>query len=207
VLCMANILDGLTGSPLMHTEELLALSAEHGFPFFLSWGLIFRGRSLIALGQAREGLALLIQGLAQVRQTGTVICKPNLLTWLAEAHAILGQSTEARTYLAETAQFVETTEERLYEAELLYRVPGDLLNAAGNQAAAEQHYRQAIAVSERQSAKLFQLRASISLAQLWRDQGRRAEARDLLVPIYGWFTEGFDAPDLKKTKALLDELA
>ena len=73
--------------------------------------------------------------------------------------------------------------------------------------AAERHYRQAIAVAERQSAKLFQLRASISLARLWRDQGKRAEARDLLDPIYNWFTEGFDAPDLKDAKALLDELA
>ena len=86
-------------------------------------------------------------------------------------------------------------------------MPGDLLNAAGNQPGAEQHYRQAIAVAERQSAKLFQLRASTSLARLWRDQGKRAEARDLLGPIYSWFTEGFDAPDLKDAKALLDELA
>ena len=84
---------------------------------------------------------------------------------------------------------------------------GDLLNAAGDQSGAEQHYRQAIAVAERQSAKLFQLRASTSLARLWRDQGKRAEARDLLGPIYNWFTEGFDAPDLKDAKALLDELA
>ena len=89
----------------------------------------------------------------------------------------------------------------------MYRVPGDLLNAAGDQSGAEQHYRQAIAVAERQSAKLFQLRASVSLAQLWRDQGKRAEARDLLGPIYSSFTEGFDAADLKDAKALLDELA
>ena len=86
-------------------------------------------------------------------------------------------------------------------------MPGDLLNAAGDQSGAERHYRQAIAVAERQSAKLFQLRASTSLARLWRDQGKRAEARDLLGPIYNWFTEGFDAPDLKDAKALLDELA
>jgi predicted ATPase len=86
-------------------------------------------------------------------------------------------------------------------------VPGDLLNAAGDQSGAERHYRQAIAVAERQSAKLFQLRASASLARLWRDQGKRAEARDLLGPIYRWFTEGFDAPDLKEAKTLLDELA
>jgi predicted ATPase len=71
----------------------------------------------------------------------------------------------------------------------------------------EQHYRKALAVAERQSAKLLQLRASISLARLWRDQGKGAEGRDLLHPIYNWFTEGFDASDLKDAKALLDELA
>ena len=86
-------------------------------------------------------------------------------------------------------------------------MPGDLLNAAGDRPEPSEHYRQAIAVAERQSARLFQLRASTSLARLWRDQGKRAEARDLLGPIYNWFTEGFDAPDLKDAKALLDELA
>jgi predicted ATPase len=95
----------------------------------------------------------------------------------------------------------------IYEAEVLYEVPGDLLNAAGDRSEAERHYRQAIAVAERQSAKLLQLRASTSLARLWHDQGRQAEAQDLLAPIYGWFTEGFDVPVLTEAKALLDELA
>jgi len=89
---------------------------------------------------------------------------------------------------------------------LLYRVPGDLLNTAGDQSGTERHYRQAIVVAERQNAKLLQLRASTSLARLWRDQGRRAEAHDLLAPIYGWFTEGFDTPVLKDAKSLLVEL-
>jgi len=129
-----------------------------------------------------------------------------LFTWLAEVYAMLGQSTEQQNCLAEAAQIVKATGERFLEAELLHRVPGDLLNAAGDQSAAERHYRQAIAVAERQSAKLFQLRASTSLARLWRDQGRCAEARDLLAPIYAWFTEGFDAPDLKEARALLDKL-
>ena len=86
-------------------------------------------------------------------------------------------------------------------------MPGDLLNAAGDPLGAERHYHRAIAVAERQGAKLFQLKATISMARLWRDQGKQAEARDLLGPIYDWFTEGFDAPDLKDAKALLDELA
>jgi len=80
------------------------------------------------------------------------------------------------------------------------------LNATGDQAAAEQSYRQALAVAQRQSAKLFELRAATSLGRLWRDQGKRAEARDLLAPIYGWFTEGFDTPVLEDAKALLGQL-
>ena len=167
---------------------------------------MLRGRSLIAVGQAQEGLALLTQGLAELQSTGSRYKYGERFTWFAEAHALLGQPAEALNCLAEAARIVEATDERLYEAELLHRVPGDLLNAAGDQPGAERYYRQAIAVAERQSAKLFQLRASTSLARLWRDQGNRAEARELLGPIYDWFTEGFDAPDLRDAKALLDEL-
>jgi tetratricopeptide (TPR) repeat protein len=207
VLCMANWLDWLTGSPDEHTEESLALTTEHGFPFYVGWALAFRGQSLVAGPRAQEGLTLVNQGLAELLATGSLICRPMLLTWRAQAHALLGQSAEAQSCLAEASQLVETTDERVSEAELLYRVPGDLLNAAGDRSGAEQHYRQAIAVAERQSAKLLQLKASSSLARLWRDQGKRAEARDLLRPMYSWFTEGFDAPDLKDAKALLNELA
>ena len=88
----------------------------------------------------------------------------------------------------------------------MHRLRGDLLNAIGDVADAERSYQQAIAVAKRQSAKIFELRASTSLARLWRDQGKRAEARDLLAPIYGWFTEGFDTPALREAEALLDEL-
>jgi predicted ATPase len=130
-----------------------------------------------------------------------------LLTWLAETHGMVGQPDEALDCLAEAARIVETTEERVSEAEWLHRVPGDLLQATGDGSGAERHYRQAVAVAERQSAKLLQLRASTSLARLWRDQGKRAQAHDLLGPIYQWFTEGFDAPVLKDARALLDELA
>jgi tetratricopeptide (TPR) repeat protein len=177
MLFFANWLDWLTGSPdEKYMEESPALTTEHGFQFYLGFALAFRGRSLIALGQGQEGLALVTLGLAKLRSTGAVVSTPMLFTWLAEAYATLGQPTEARNCLAEAARIVENTEERVSEAELLHRVPGDLLNAAGDRSGAEQHYRQAIAIAERQSAKLFQLRASASLARLWRDQGKRAEA-------------------------------
>jgi tetratricopeptide (TPR) repeat protein len=207
VLIYACGLDHATGSPLIHTEELLALATEQKFPQWLGWALAFRGRALTALGQAQEASALLTQALAQLRTIGAVTGLPRLLASLAHVSATLGQPAEAWRYLAEAAQMVEATDERVYEAEVLYRVPGDLLNAAGDRFGAEQHYHQAIVIAERQSAKLFQLRASTRLARLWRDQGRRTEARDLLVPIYNWFSEGFDAPVLEEAKALLDELA
>ena len=108
--------------------------------------------------------------------------------------------------LAEAAQIIDMTDERCEQAEL-HRVRGDLLNAIGDRVAAEQNYHQALSVARPQSAKVFELRAATSLARFWHDEGKRAEARDLLAPVYGWFTEGFDTPDLIEAKALLEELA
>jgi class 3 adenylate cyclase/tetratricopeptide (TPR) repeat protein len=207
VLGFANMLDHLTGSRLIYVEEMLALATEQKFPEWFGWALVYRGLALATLGQAQEALALLTQGIGQLRAIGMVASLPWLLARLANVTAMLGRSADAWTYLAEAARIVEATDARMYEAEVLHRIPGDLLAAAGDQSGAEGHYRQAIAVAERQSAKLDQLRAATSLARLWRDQGKRAEARDLLASIYGWFTEGFDAPVLKEAKALLDELA
>ena len=197
VLHHANWIDWITSSPMSHVDEFEVLTTEHGFTFYLGWALAWRGKSLLLRGQAQEGLASVLQGLTKLRATGSVSSEPRMLTWLAEAHAMLGQSAEERDCLAAAARMIEATDERDSEAELLHRVPGDLLKAEGDRAGAERHYRQAIAVAERQGAKLLQLKASVSLARLWRDQGKRADARDLLAPIYGWFTEGFDAPDLK----------
>jgi len=207
MLIYATALDHETGSPLTYVEELLALTTERKLPQWLGWALAWRGTALAMSGQAQEAFALLSQALAQLRATGTMQCLPVLFAWLAYVSAMLGRPAEAWNYLAEAAQIVEASDERVFETEVLYQASGDLLNVTGDRSGAEQRYHQAIAVAERQSAKLPQLRASISLARLWRDQGRHAEARDLLAPIYGWFTEGFDAPILKQAKALLDELA
>ncbi|MFL5283388.1 MAG: AAA family ATPase [Rhodopila sp.] len=208
-LNLATRFDWLTGSPMEHLDELLALSSKHGFRYYRGWALVFRGQSLTTPQQADEGLTLLRQGLAELRMAdgGGSANMPIVFTCLAEAYAMLRQPAEVQNCLAEAARFFETTDERLLEAEVRYRMPGNLLASAGDLSAAEQHFHQAIAVAERQSARLFQLRASVSLARLWRDQGKRVEARDLLTPIYGWFTEGFDTPVLKEAKALLDELA
>src|SRR5258708_37117830 len=123
----------------------------------------------------------------------------------AEEFAIAGQVEESLALLDDTLEIVARTGERLLAAEL-NRHKGQLLLRQGHSEAAEELYRRALSIAVEQEAKLWELRASVSLARLRRDQGRRAEARDLLAPVYGCFTEGFDTPDLKDAKALLDEL-
>jgi len=147
-----------------------------------------------------------MEGLSVIRATGELDSVPWVLILLAEAHAKLKQPAEGLHYLAEAARLMEMSDERRAEAEL-HRLRGDLLSATSDQAAAEENYRRALTVARRQSAKTFELRAATSLARLWRNRGKRSEARDLLAPIYGWFTEGFDTPVLKEAKTLLDELA
>src|SRR6516162_2539096 len=155
-------------------------------PLFLDWAIASRGWGLVTLGQAREGLALLTQGLTAVRATGAVTGTPRLYIWLAGAHALLGQVVEGLNCLAEAAQIIETTGERHNEAEL-HRLRGNLLYAMGNRSAAEESYHQALAVAKRQSAKLWQLLSATSLARLWRDQGKGTQAGELLAPVYDWF--------------------
>jgi len=126
--------------------------------------------------------------------------------WLAEACGMLGQVVEGLDHLAQAAEIIETKEERALEAEV-HRLRGNLLRATGDRSAAEQSYHWALAIAKRQSANLWELLAAVSLARLWQDEGKRAEARELLAPIHDWFTEGFDTPALQDAKALLGELA
>jgi predicted ATPase len=116
------------------------------------------------------------------------------------------RTVEGENSFVEAAQIIEMTDERHFEAEL-HRLRGDLLVATNDRAAAERNYGQVLDVAKRQGAKLWELRAATSLGRLWRDQGKRTEARDLLAPVYGWFTDGFNTPVLKEAKALLDALA
>ena len=131
---------------------------------------------------------------------------PFFVALQAAAYEMAGQIEEGLTLLEEALQIVERTGERWLEAEL-HRQKGELLLRQGHSEAAEELYCKALDIAREQEAKLWELRAAASLARLRRDQGRRTEARELLAPVYGWFTEGFDTPDLKEAKALLDELA
>jgi len=189
-----------------YAEQAGTLSIEHGFPHWQGWACIHHGWSLAALQQAEEGLILLEMGLSFLRATGSVAQTPLALGCLAVAYAKLGRPMEGLNYLTEAALIIETTDELCEQAEL-YRLRGDLLNAIGDGATAEQNYHQALSVARPQGARVFELRTATSLARLWRDQGKTAEAHDLLAPVFGWFTEGFDTPILKVAKALLDDLA
>jgi predicted ATPase len=189
-----------------YAEEVLSISKEYGFSLWLGWANTDEGEALTALGRPQEGLTLIADGLAMCRATEATLFSPSILSALAEAHHKLEQPIEGLNCLGEAVQVVETTGERWSEASV-YRVRGDLLRAIGEDVAGEKSYYKAIAVAQRQSARLFELRAATSLARLYQDQGKCVEARDLLAPIYGWFTEGFDTPVLQEAKALLDELA
>ena len=172
---------------------------------FLGLGHIMRGWCLGAVGQAAEGIPLLLQGIAIRRAAGSNLLLAFYLTTLAEAYAMAAQPEEGLNWLVEAAKIMETTSDCWAEAEM-HRMRGALLLSMHERAAAEKSYGQALEVARRQSAKFWELRAATSLARLWRDQGKERHARELLAPVYSWFTEGFDTLDLKEAKALLDEL-
>ena len=186
-------------------DQMIALAAEQGFAFWRAYGTICRGWINVKNGDVREGMSLLRNGLAAYRATGAETYMPHHITLLARACEVAGQIEEALTLLDDALQIVERTGERWFAAEL-NRHKGQLLLRQGRSEAAEELYRQALSIAEEQGAKLWELRAAMSLARLRRDQGRLTEARDLLAPVYGWFTEGFDTPDLKDANALLDKL-
>jgi predicted ATPase len=187
-------------------DQLVAIATEQGFPYFRAQGTIFRGWVKVKNGDVTEGLSLLRNGSSAYRATGAEVWMPYFFALLAGACDIAGQFEEAVNLLDDALQIVEKTGERWLETEL-YRHKGQLLLRQGHSEAAEELYRQALTIAKEQEAKLWELRAAVSLARLCRDQGRRSEAHDFLAPVYGWFTEGFDTRDLKGAKALLDELS
>jgi predicted ATPase len=166
-----------------------------------------RGWALAMQGQGEEGIAHLHQGLAALRAAGAELSRSRDLALLAEAYGKVGQTEAGLTVLAEALAVVDKTGERYWEAEL-HRLKGELLLglSTDNTTEAEACFQQALDVARRQEAKSLELRAAMSLSRLWQQQGKQAEARALLAPIYGWFTEGYDTADLQQAKALLEEL-
>ena len=169
-------------------------------------GTIYRGWVKVKKGDVGEGLSLLRSRSSAYRNMGAEIRNSHHIALLARACDIAGQVEEAFSLLDEALQIAEKIGERWFVVEL-YRHKGQLLQRQGHFEAAEGLYLKALAIAEEQEAKLWQLRAAVSLSRLRGAQGRRAEARDILGPLYGWFTEGFGTPDLKDAEALLDELS
>jgi predicted ATPase len=189
-------------------EAMMALATEQGFAPIVT--LAAGNRAVLALrtqGQGEEIIAILHRNHAARRATGAPP-RPSQLATLAEVYRHVGQIEEGLRLLAEALAVADTNGEQVNEARL-HRLRGEflLVLSADNLAEAEACFQQALAVARRQQAKLFELRAAMSLARLWQRQGKRDAACALLAPIYGWFTEGFDTPDLQEAKVLLDELA
>ena len=188
-------------------EALISLAAEQGFPYWMAIGALRYGWALAQQGQAQEGIVQMQQGLTAWRAIGAGIGRPYWLALLAEVYGTMEQPEAGLRALTEALTLAETTGERLNEPEL-YRLKGELLlqQPSDNQPEAETCFHHAIHIAQSQQAKSWELRAATSLARLWQQQDKRVEARDLLAPLYGWFTEGFDTADLQEAKALLDEL-
>jgi predicted ATPase len=187
-------------------EAAVTLATEQGFPQWAAWGTGLRGWALAMQGQGEEGMAQVRQGIAAFRATGAELFVPYFYTILANVCDHLGHTEDGLQALAEAHTLVEQHDERWWEAEV-HRLRGVLLlrQPGTPPAEAEAWLQRALDVARRQQAKSLELRAAMSLARLWQQQGKRAEARELLAPIYGWFTEGFDTADLREAKALLDE--
>jgi predicted ATPase len=168
-------------------------------------GLLYSGWAEIALGDPNKGLSLIEKGLATNRVIGSAWGTAWYLIWQADARSKLGQHDLALELLAEAETLMEKTGERFMEAQL-FLSRGVLATNAGDAVAAEAFFQQALDISGRQSERVSQLRAAMAMARLWREQGKRVKARDLLAPVYEWFTEGFDAPVLQDAEALLHGL-
>jgi predicted ATPase len=191
-----------------HVERALAVSREYGFALREALGTIFLGWALVMQEHAATGLPQLIHGIAAYRATDAEAGRHYWLGMLAEAYGKAGQINAGLTALTEALAAVEKNGECYYEAEL-YRLKGVLLleQTIPDACQAEACFQQALAIARRQQARSLELRAALSLSRLWQRQGKRAAAYDVLATVYGWFTEGFDTPDLQNAKTLLEDLS
>jgi class 3 adenylate cyclase/predicted ATPase len=186
-------------------EELAAVAAEHEFPFYRAIATIYRGWVLTGSHDIAHGIDLLRAGVAAFLDLGAAALRPYFWARIALLSAAADSAPNSIELLDEALEQVEQSGQRWCEAEL-DRSKGELLSRFSDALHAEACLQRSLMTARRQHAKLWELRAACSLGRLWRNQGKHNEARTLLAPIYGWFTEGFDAPDLREAKALLDEL-
>jgi predicted ATPase len=202
------ILCGNRAASTAQTDELVTLADEKGAAYWRAFGMWMQGWLCALTGKAAEAVQMLNSGMSAWRSTGATLYAPTQWSCLAAAHASLGQFDDAQRSISAAIAAMETSKETWFDAEV-NRVAGviALMSAEPDAAKAQEYFERALTVARQQQAKSWELRAAMSMARLWRDQGKPDEARELLAPVYGWFTEGFDTLDLKEAKALLDELA
>jgi predicted ATPase len=203
-----HILCGNYSVAIALSRELSALAGEKGAPHWMAYGILSEAWILVLTGKPSDAVRLITSGLSAYRPTGGTVYWPLFLSHLAKAYADLSQFDDAWRCYNEVTTAIETTKERWYEAET-HRIAGEiaLMSPERDKAKAEKYFDRALSVARQQQAKSLELRATMSLARLWHDQGKVQQACELLAPVYGWFTEGFDTLDLKEAKALLEELA
>jgi class 3 adenylate cyclase/predicted ATPase len=189
-------------------DELVALADEKGAAQLKAAGRLWQGKVFALTGKASVAIQTITSAMAKFRSTGATLFLPSHLSYLSGAYAELGQFEDAWRCIGEAMTVIETTGERWFEAEV-NRVAGEIAMRSPecDLVKAQSYFQRALAIARQQQAKSWELHAAMSLARLWRDQGKVQQARELLAPVYGWFTEGFDTRDLKEAKALLDALA
>ena len=205
--CFIHITCGIYDQANAEIDELISLAEEKASPFWRALGMLHRGYLTALTGTTAETVNTITTALTVFRPTGSRMWEPLYSAHLSYAHAKLGQFEEASRCIDEAMGTIETTKEKWYEGEMC-RIAGEiaLLSPQLGVASAETHFERALAIARQQQAKSWELRAAMSMARLWRDQGKRDEARELLAPVYGWFTQGFDTLDLKEAKDLLNDL-
>jgi class 3 adenylate cyclase/predicted ATPase len=189
-------------------DELIALADEGGATYWKALGTAFRGSVFALTGKGSDAVQTITTALASLRSTAATLYEPFYLQYLAMVYAELGQPDDARRCIGDAIDKVEMSKEKWCEAEV-HRIAGEieLKSLAPDPEKAEAYFDHALAVARQQQTKSWELRAAMGMARLWRDQGKRDGARELLAPVYGWFTEGFDTLDLKEAKTLLEELS
>jgi class 3 adenylate cyclase/predicted ATPase len=192
----------------VQVDELIALADERGAQYWKALGTAMQGCLFALTGKASDAVRSITSGMTSLRSTGASLYEPVHLSHLAMAYAELADPDGARRCIEDAMEKIERSNEKWCEAEM-HRIAGEiaLKSFAPHMAKAEKHFERALEVARQQQVKSWELRAAMSLARLWRDQGKVQQAHELLAPVYGWFTEGFDTRDLKEAKALLEELA
>jgi predicted ATPase len=207
VNCLTQLISSNYATAQAQSDEMIGLAEDKGSNYWKASGMLRRAGVLALTGKASNAVGIFSSAIPTVRSMGTRIYFPVWLSLLARGYGELGQFDDAWSHIGEAMTAVETTKLKWCEADV-HRIAGEiaLMSPEPDAAKAEARFDHALAVARAQQAKSWELRAAMSMARLWREQGKWDEARDLLAPVYGWFTEGFDTLDLKQAKALLDEL-